>query len=213
MNYFTPNIIMALTDYIPVILFFIASIYLIRFTKRNAKTIFTTLLILGSSLVFLGGFIKASWKLIYAIFDVSFIWMRNIQFMLLAPGTMFIFISVLSIALLQKPKKIAPSTLNSLGGTPFFIPLLTTLTLSTAGYLISLMVLAKRRNCIISVFMYGIYFVIMLIMGANSNKGDFELINWICQAINSLGMAALLIGHYRLNKADLDNKISVAKAA
>ena len=65
---------MALTDYLPVILFCLASLTLIKDLKNKMNRLSFLLFSAGAFLVAAAGFLKASYKLLYALRIGDFIW-------------------------------------------------------------------------------------------------------------------------------------------
>ena len=83
------TVTMAIVDFIPVVLFFIAALLLQSdlYTKLS-KTKYT-LLSAGSLMIFIGGASKATWKILYALnicdyqaLDISFFPFQGIGFLL-----------------------------------------------------------------------------------------------------------------------------------
>ena len=201
---FTPSLIMALTDYIPVILFLIGSYVLGKFMKRRASLFFFILYVLGMATANFAGLCKATWKLMLATGTNAYAWMDDLQFLFLGIGLTIVFISILSV--LQKSKHLktsVPVLLFTVKGTNLFYYLLTIVVASTIGYLSCLIIYARRIQCRIAVVLYISYGVISIMMGALSGSGGMEIINWIAQSINTVGTGALLIAHIYLNKKDL----------
>ncbi len=82
---FRPSVILALLDYVQVILFAIGMVYLIKYAKRNSTKTALLLVIIGTCIATLAGISKASWKLIFAITGNSvdilnkctYVWLSN----------------------------------------------------------------------------------------------------------------------------------------
>lgn len=212
---FTPSLLMALTDFIPVIFFIIGIVFLGKYMRRNANIFPFILFLLGAISSSFGGLAKASWKLLLAIWDYNIPWLDDFQFLFLASGFLLIFISLLTIVVANKKAKkdifVAPALLT-IKGTPIFAVLLSIVTLSTFGLIFCLVKLAKKLESKIAIVMYIIYLAVALAMGAFSGSGDSETVNWIAQSINTLGTLALLIGHYNLNKKDTEHTQNVQNA-
>ncbi|MBQ5552834.1 MAG: hypothetical protein IIU37_04545, partial [Erysipelotrichaceae bacterium] len=78
MNEFT--VPMALADYVPVILFFLAACILIKDLSGKMRSSAKYLFIAGVTLVCLAGFLKATYKLLYALNVGDFVWMSKQMF-------------------------------------------------------------------------------------------------------------------------------------
>jgi hypothetical protein len=81
----TPTIALALEDFLPVFFTLIALVFLCRiFFDIDRASGYIALL--GTLLVVLGGFLKASGKINWALTGEQVVWMENSLFLLLAPG-------------------------------------------------------------------------------------------------------------------------------
>jgi len=209
---FTPSLVMALTDFIPVILFLAGSIFLACYMKRNSCAFCFVLFILGALIVNFGGFAKAAWKLLLATSGENIPWLDDLQFLFMGVGTLLIFISLLSLVIQKKKteKSVAAAAVFTIKGTSMFYYLLALVIISTTGYLACLAILSAKQKNRLSMIFYIIYWIISLAMGGMSGKGELESINWIAQGINTLGMLLLLVAHINLNKRDIEMKAESA---
>lgn len=81
----TPNVALALEDFVPVFLTMVALIWLTRLVfQMNQRS--GQIALIGSTLVVLGGLFKASEKLIWALSGDRVMWMNDSLFLLMAPG-------------------------------------------------------------------------------------------------------------------------------
>lgn len=202
---FTPSLGMALFDFVPVILFLIGSFYFGSFVKRNNSIFVFIMFVVGIAIANFAGFCKASWKLILALGGANIAWMDDLQFLFLGIGLSLVFIAAFII--MRKRKTTQKSSalaaiMFTVKGTNLFYYLLTLVVASTIGYLSCLIIIAKKLKVHISVVLYITYGVISIMMGALSGSGEMEMVNWIAQTINTVGMCALLIAHFNLNKKD-----------
>jgi len=208
---------MALFDFVPVILFLIGSFYFVSFIKRNGNIFVLILFAAGIAIANFGGLCKAVWKLLLATGGKNYAWMDDYQFLFLGIGLSLVFVSTFIIA--RKKRKVrrnaaAAAIVFTVKGTNLFYYLLTVVVVSTIGYLSCLIVLAKKLNAKISVVLYITYGVISIMMGALSGSGEMEIVNWIAQTINTIGMLSLLIAHFHLNKEDkLAQEVTVRRKA
>ncbi|NJM53503.1 MAG: hypothetical protein HC846_09030 [Blastocatellia bacterium] len=81
---------MALEDFIPVIFTAVGLYFLLKVIIRRHRNL-CKLACLGATLVVTDGFLKATWKLIYAAAGIDIAWMKDSLFVLMGPG--FIFVS------------------------------------------------------------------------------------------------------------------------
>jgi len=214
---FTPSLGMALFDFVPVILFVIGSFYLGSFVKRNSNTFVFIMFAAGIATANFAGLCKAAWKFMLATSGKGIAWMDDLQFLFLGIGLTLVFIAVFII--MRKRKKAentaaAAAIMFTVKGTNLFYYLLTLVVAATIGYLSCLIIIAKKLKSNISVVLYIAYGVISIMMGALSGSGEMEIINWIAQTINTIGIFALLIAHFHLNRKDkLAQEEAVQKAA
>lgn len=186
---------MALSDYIPVILFGISALLLIRDLKNKmTKGAFATLC-LGSAVAFLAGFFKASYKLLIALGVGAFEVLNDIFLPLQSSGLLLTGLAiVLMLALRKKAALMAPLTMG-------FISMMV---LGLGGMCAGLSVVAvkMKKKALIAVFI--LCFFCYMGMGYLAAKKDGSAAsNWIEQGVNTLGQILLLLGVRTLDKAGL----------
>ena len=184
---------MALVDYIPVILFALASLTLIDDLKTRMKKMPFVLFVLGSFLVVLAGFLKASYKLLYALRVGDFLWMSDQFFTNQSLGFLLAGLGLM----------IHVTAKNSRAYS--FLP-----TMALVGIMVvglgamdaALCYLANRLKQRKALVFFIISFFLSLMMGYLSSK-NFEkaYMNWIAQCINILGQGFLYLGVRSLHKA------------
>ena len=196
------SIIMALVDFIPVVLFAVAAIVLQRdlynVMSKGAFALFAA----GTINVIVAGAAKATYKLLYAMQLCDFKTLDNIFFPLQSVG--FLLAGIGMVAMLRGEKK---TTLRSVApipflGTPIFV------TCMVFGVLlidVCLSILASKlqKKLLIGVFLLS--FLLELTMGYLSSR-DFAqaAINWCVQGINIGSQGLFLVGAMRLRKAGME---------
>jgi len=123
---------LALYDFVPVAFFFIGAIFLVRMAKLMCSDRCGRLATAGSVLVFLGGFLKAIWKLLYTIGTGDFQMLSESQFVLLAPGFLALLIVVIWMARSQRVVKERDAAII-LAMAAWKIPFLIVMTLASMG--------------------------------------------------------------------------------
>lgn len=186
---------MALSDYIPVILFGISALLLIRDLKNKmTKGAFATLC-LGSAVAFLAGFFKASYKLLFAV-GVGEVAFLNSSFLpLQSTGLLLTGLAiVLMLALRKKAALMAPLTFGFIG----------MMVLGLGGMCAGLSVVAvkMKKKALIAVFILC-FFCYMGMGYLAASKDGSAASNWIEQGVNTLGQILLLLGVRTLDKAGL----------
>ena len=179
------SIPMALVDYIPV-LFFGLGVRIIAgevyAKQRNGKGL---LFLTGAGLVIAAGFLKATYKLLYAMGIGDFVWMSNQFFSNQAFG--FLLAGIALVLTAVKGNR-----------TYAFLPTMALVGIMVVGLgaldagLCFLANKAKKRSALIC---FIVSFFLCLCMGYLSSRNfDKAAMNWIAQGINILGQAALYGG-------------------
>ena len=186
---------MALADFVPVILFGISAVLLMRglYNKMSKGT--SACLGVGSCVAFLAGFLKALYKLLIALGVGAFEVLNDIFLPLQSSGLLLTGLAiVLMLALRKKAALMAPLT----GG---FIGMMV---LGLGGMCAGMSVIAAKmkKKALIAVFV--LCFFCYMGMGYLAAKKDGSAAsNWIEQGVNTLGQILLLLGVSTLDKAGL----------
>lgn len=191
------SVSMALVDYIPVIMFGIASLILIQsFTEKMNKAQIA-MFSCGVINVFLAGFLKATYKLLYAANICDFEALSNIFFPVQSIGFLLAGIAMIWYVF-QNKKMYLLSMPPVFSGTFLFVGFM------CGGLLLldlSLCVIARRMKKTWLMVLFILSFVCSLCMGYLSSKDFTEaLMNWLAEGINVIGQGALLAGTIILKK-------------
>ena len=196
------SIAMALVDYVPVLLFAAAAILLQwDLYQKMGKGSFA-LFAAGTVDIFCAGFLKATWKLLYAAnicdfraLDEMFFPVQSIGFLLAGLGI------VTMLCCRQKKALLSVAVPPVFSGTFLFVGLMVAgLACMNAG--LSYMAVKMKKPAAMVCFV--IAFVCCMGMGYLSSQ-DFAQasMNWIAEGINVVGQGALLLGVVTLHKAGL----------
>lgn len=194
------SLIMALVDYIPVILFLMAMTTIIKDINHKLGTISKVMLYFGIFLIVTAGGFKATYKLLHALKIGDFTWMSNQFFSNQAFG--FLLAGAGLITTLYKAERT----------TAYALPIMALVGIMIFGlgamdaglcYISNKM---KKRNALVC---FIASFFLSIVMGYLSSK-DFDkaFMNWIAQGVNILGQLLLYIGVTILHKAGLKQAIS-----
>ena len=191
------SVSMALVDYIPVIMFGIASLILIQsFTEKMNKAQIS-MFSCGVINVFLAGFLKATYKLLYAANICDFEALSNIFFPVQSIGFLLAGIAMIWYVF-QNKKMYLLSMPPVFSGTFLFVGFM------CGGLLLldlSLCVIARRMKKPWLMVLFILSFVCSLCMGYLSSKDFTEAaMNWLAEGINVIGQGALLSGTIILKK-------------
>ena len=186
---------MALVDFIPVILFGISAVLLMRglYNKMSKGT--SACLGVGSCVAFLAGFLKALYKLLIALGVGAFEVLNDIFLPLQSSGLLLTGLAiVLMLALRKKAALMAPLTFGFIG----------MMMLGLGGMCAGLSVVAvkMKKKALIAVFILC-FFCYMGMGYLASSKDGSAASNWIEQGVNTLGQILLLLGVRTLDKAGL----------
>jgi hypothetical protein len=189
---------MALVDFIPVIMFGIASLILIKsFTKDMNKAQFA-LFSCGTIDVFVAGLLKATYKLLYAANICDFESLNKMFFPVQSIGFLLAGISMIWYVLKNKKTYMLTIAPPVFSGTFLFVGFM------CGGLLLldaALCILAKRMKKPWLIVLFIVSFVSSIGMGYLSSKSFAEAsMNWIAEGINILGQGILLAGVLLLNK-------------
>lgn len=197
---------MAIVDYIPVFLFAAAAILLQRELYHKMSKGAFALFAAGTVMIFIAGFYKATWKLLYAANICDFEALSQTFFPMQATGFLLAGLGV--VALLCHKQG---TTLYSVGVAPVLYDskmiFVVVMILGTTALCGGLTVLSKRKKSIFAMICFIIAFFGMLSMGYLSSK-DFSgaFMNWVAQGVNILGQGAMLAGALLLQKAGAKQK-------
>jgi len=152
---------LAVYDYLPMLIWGAGSYFLIDAIRKDINGgFFYYTLILSLGLVWIGGFLKATWKLLIAISDANLILLSDMQFPLMGAGFCLLFISLLAFLLQKKDiqkKNFAIGFFKKL-----FLPVMV---IGSIGSTICLIIIAKRRKVLPALIFYSIFLVVSTSMG------------------------------------------------
>lgn len=184
---------LAIFDFVPVIFFLIGAIYLIRIASRMCGMRCRRLAIVGSLLIFIGGFLKALWKLLVTTGVGDFQLMSEIQFALVAPGFVLLLIVVIWIAR-SEGKQAKGKDILTPAIAAWKIPLLIVMTLASMGVMGILTYISFRQEAKLAAAGFIVAFLCLVGMGSMASGEQTLARQWIEQSINSLGQLGFMIG-------------------
>jgi hypothetical protein len=196
------SVAMALVDFIPVLLFTIAGIILMRDLYNKMSKGAFALFAAGVIDVTCAGALKALYKLLYAVGACDFQALNSMFFPVQSIGFLLAGLGVLAMLLHRQGKNAlyaaAPPVFT---GTFVFV----TLMVLGLGMLDAVLcVLARRLKKGAALILFIISFVCCLGMGYLSSR-DFARasMNWIAEGVNILGQGTFLAGAAALHRGGL----------
>ena len=206
------SIFMALMDYIPVILFTIAAVILMRDLYGKMRPSSFALFSAGVIDVAIAGALKATWKLLYAAhlcnfaaLDTMFFPVQSIGFLMAGLGLLLMLIGK------KKNGSLAAIAPPLFTGTFIFVALMV-IGLGIMDAVLCILSAKLKKPYLIAIF--ALSFACSLCMGYLSSQ-DFAqaAMNWIAEGVNVAGQGTLLIGVLLLHKKGLpDLKLSTGES-
>ncbi len=194
------SVLMGLTDYVPVALFAVSMVLMQRDLYNKMPKYAFACFAAGTINIFIAGFMKATWKLLYAaglcdfhVLNTMFMPAQSLGFLLAGLGIILMFTPRKKTAL-----SVAPPIFT---GTLLFIPMMV-LGLAAICSCLSILAAKLKKKALIVVFV--LCFVCYMGMGyLASRDSSSAAMNWIEQGVNTVGQLLLLIGVSGLHRAGL----------
>lgn len=194
------SIFMALVDYIPVLFFAAAAVLLLHdlYNKmvKGAYAAFAA----GAINIFCAGFLKATWKLLYAAnicdfhaLNTIFLPLQSLGFLLAGAGLIGLFC--------KRNNKVLAAAPVVFSGTFVFIMMMVA---GLGAICTGLCVLAAKMKKHWVMTLFILCFAASMGMGyMASHDSTSAIVNWIEQGINCAGQGTLLLGVLALHKGGL----------
>jgi len=192
---------MALMDYIPVLFFGITAVILLNdlYNKMNKGAY--ALLAAGSVNVFLAGFCKATWKLLYAANICDFVVLEKMFMPVNSLGLLFVGLSLIGMITWKRRSvmlSVAPAAFT--GSMPFIVLMV----IGLGGMCAGLSILAVRMKKGTVMILFILSFLCAMAMGYLSGQDSTQAwVNWAEQGINTVSQGCLMLGVLALHKSGL----------
>ena len=194
------SIPMAIVDFVPVVLFLAAAVILQRWVYPRASKGAFALFSAGTIMIVCAGIMKAAWKLLYAAGVCDFERLNQSFFPMQAIGFLLAGIAIAALIVFPQGKKAEPLYAAAVPavfpGTMIFVVLMVLGSLGLCG---GLALTAARQKKKTAAILFGVAFVLMLVMGYLSSR-DFSkpIFNWLAEIVNVLGEGVLLVASVML---------------
>lgn len=194
------TILMALADYIPVAIFAVVAVLLQRDLYNKMPKYAFACFAAGTIDAFIAGFLKATWKLLYAAGVCDF---HVLNTMFLPTQSLGLLLTGFGVLLMLGAKKhvtlaAAPPLFQ---GTFVFVGMMV-LGLGAMCAGLSSVAVKMRRKAVIPLFVLC-FFCYMAMGYLASRDGSTAAMNWAEQGVNTLGQTLLLAGVLVLHRAGL----------
>lgn len=196
------SIPMALVDYIPVIFFGVSMVLLQRdlYNKmfKGAYALFAA----GTIDVFCAGFLKATWKLLYAAGVCDFEILNHMMMPLQSIGFLLIGAGLVGMLCWKRKDAMMLSAAPAVFSGTFVFIILMVLGLGCLCTILSILAARMKKKGIIVLFVLA--FLCYMGMGyMSSQDSTLSWVNWVEQSINCVGQGLMMIGVILLHKAGL----------
>ena len=193
---------MALVDFIPVAFFGIAAALLqLDLYSKMRKDAFA-LFAAGTINIFTAGFLKATWKLLYAANICDFTVLEHMFLPVNSLGLLFVGLSLIGMLCWKKKTvtlSVAPVVFS---GSMVFIMMMV---VGLGGLCAGLSVLAAKMKKKWTIVLFVLSFVCAMGMGyMSSQDSSLAWVNWVEQSINTVSQLCLMLGVIALHKAGLE---------
>lgn len=192
---------MALMDFVPVVFFGVSAVLLLKDLCGKMSLWSYVLLAAGSVNVFLAGFCKAAWKLLYAANICDFQALEEMFLPVNSLGLLFVGLGL--VGMLLRTKKgavlsVAPPVFA--GSMPFIMMMVVGL----GGMCAALSIVAAKMKKGSMMVLFILSFVCAMAMGYMSSQDSTQAwVNWVEQSINTVSQLCLMLGVIGLHKAGL----------
>jgi hypothetical protein len=189
---------LALLDFVPIFAFLTGAYFLVKITLLARGKPCGRMMMAGTLLVFTGGFLKATWKLLYTLDVADITVMSEGQFVWLSFG--FLAMLVAMIYLTRSSKK-PPASGPVMAIAVWKIPFLAVMTLCSLGAQGILTYVSFQKKARLAAALFIVAVLCMLGMsGMASGSEQTITMQWIEESINAFGQIAFAVGSYLLYK-------------
>ena len=195
------SIPMALMDFVPVAFFGISAVILLRDLYNKMFKGAYALLAAGSVNVFLAGFCKATWKLLYAANICDFKALEEMFMPVNSLGLLFVGLSLIGMLCWKRKSgmlSVAPVAFTS------SMPFIMMMVVGLGGLCGGLSVLSARMKKAPVMILFILSLLCAMGMGYMSSQDSTQAwVNWVEQGINCVSQGCLMAGVAVLHKAGL----------
>ena len=192
---------MALMDFVPVIFFGISAVLLLGDLHNKMGKGVYALFAAGCFNVFLAGFCKALWKLLYAAGICDFKALEEMFMPVNSIGLLFVGLSLIFMVCMKKKSvtlSVAPVAVTSI------LPFIMMMVVGLGGMCASLSIVAAKMKKGKTMILFILSFICAMAMGYMSSQDSTQAwVNWAEQSINTVSQGCLMAGVILLHKAGL----------
>ena len=195
------SVAMGLMDFVPVAFFGVSAVLLLRDLYNKMAKGFYSLFSAGCINVFMAGFGKALWKLLYAAGICDFQALEQMFLPVNSLGLLFVGLALIAMLCFKRKTVTLSAAPVVIGGVMGFIMMMV---VGLGGMCASLSIVAAKMKKKWTIALFVASFVCAMGMGYMSSKDStLAWVNWVEQSINTVSQFCLMIGVISLHKADL----------
>ena len=195
------SVAMGLMDYVPVIFFAVTAVLLLRDLYDKMVKGAYALLAAGCVNVFMAGFCKATWKLLYAAAICDFQPLEQMFLPVNSLGLLFVGIAVIGMLCFKRKSAMLSVAPVVFTGSMVFIMMMV---VGLGGLCAGLSVLAARLKKKGLIALFVLSFAASMAMGyMSSQDASLAWVNWAEQSINTVSQLCLMLGTIALDKAGM----------
>ena len=183
---------LVLFDFVPIFAFLAGAFFLVKTSLICRGRPCGRMLMAGSLLVFLGGFFKATWKMLYTLQIADIQWMSQGQFVFSGIGFLGIFVGVLYMVRGRKSASTNGGVVAAMA--PWKIPFLFVMTLTSLGAEGILAYLAFQRGVRVAAYGFVVGVMGLLAMGALASTEQTLVMQWVEEVVNTIGQLGFMVG-------------------
>ena len=192
---------MALMDFVPVFFFGVTAVLLLRDLYNKMFKGAYALLAAGSVNVFMAGFCKATWKLLYAAGICDFVVLEKMFMPVNSLGLLLVGLSLIGMLIWKRKSAMfsaAPVAFTS------SLPFIMMMVVGLGGLCAGLSILAAKMKKGAVMILFILSFVCAMAMGYMSSRDStLSWVNWAEQSINTVSQLCLMVGVILLHRAGL----------
>ena len=192
---------MALMDFVPVLFFGVSAVVLLRDLYNKMFKGAYALLAAGSVNVFLAGFCKALWKLLYAANICDFVALEEMFMPVNSLGLLFVGLGIVGMIAWKRK-----GALLSVAPVPFVssMPFIMLMVVGLGGMCAGLSIIAAKMKKAPVMILFILSFLCAMAMGYMSSQDSAQAwVNWVEQSINTVSQGCLMAGVLILHKKGL----------
>ncbi|MBR1553806.1 MAG: hypothetical protein IJ644_00245 [Oscillospiraceae bacterium] len=198
------NLPLALLDIVPVVLFFLGCIELMKVFYPRMTQAQYTMFSAGGTMIFLAGMMKAVWKLLFVLGICDYSMLSDAFFPIQSTGFVLTAVSMAGIAGKKKVTS-AEKSFSALPAVPIVetkLPFIILTFMGTTVFYGTLTILSFRRKAkLTGLFFIGAYVFNMIQVFLAMKFDNSSLMNWMAEFVSSLAQACMFSGAISLHKS------------